>query len=380
MDEDEDKGKSKDMDENQDMEEMPYPGPVHGQMPYPGPVHGQMAFPGAAHHQMAFCGAMPAQMPYGGPAAGEPAAHHSDVPQQPSHGSPSRIRLQMHGSAGVAHVANGVDGVAGAASDRVLSRLGRSLYWSDEQFAVTRGAWFYDGSWEPLDEAVAAIHHVEFDKFVVVWYSNGDVAVHSGRVLSKVMRGLYQKLGFEGAGEPLRRSYPVPAVWEDRLPDITHLIFVVHGIGQKMDSSSIIKNTASMRSIGQPLRDKHFGPAAGRAEFIPVEWRSSLRLDAGMIDAVTPHQMLGLRQMLNDSFMDIMYYTSPLYRDELIAGLRRALNTVYANFSRHYPRFEARGGRVSVVAHSLGCVILHDLVTGWRGRGVRSTRSEVPSG
>ena len=121
-----------------------------------------------------------------------------------------------------------------------------------------------------------------------------------------------------------------------------------------------------MRSIGQPLRDKHFDPSAGRAEFIPVEWRSSLRLDGGMIDSVTPHQMLGLRQMLNDSFMDIMYYTSPLYRDELVAGLRGALNTVYANFTGCYPRFEARGGRVSVVAHSLGCVILHDLVTGWR--------------
>lgn len=62
----------------------------------------------------------------------------------------------------------------------------------------------------------------------------------------------------------------------------------------------------SMRSIGLTLRDKHFDPSAGRAEFIPVEWRSSLTLDGGMIDLVTPHQMLGLRQMLNDSFMDIM--------------------------------------------------------------------------
>ena len=33
--------------------------------------------------------------------------------------------------------------------------VGRSLYWSDEQFAVCRGAWFYDGSWEPLEQTVA---------------------------------------------------------------------------------------------------------------------------------------------------------------------------------------------------------------------------------
>ena len=34
-------------------------------------------------------------------------------------------------------------------------RLGRSLYWSGEQFSVCRGAWFHDGAWEPLEEAVA---------------------------------------------------------------------------------------------------------------------------------------------------------------------------------------------------------------------------------
>ncbi|KAF0314096.1 Phospholipase DDHD1 [Amphibalanus amphitrite] len=359
------------------------------QQAFPGPP---AAYPGSSYPHYDSVSAAAA-------AYGAAAAYNGAGP----HASPSHVRLQHR--PGVPHPTNGSCpgvGVSGS-TGRVLvrggmyevslrERVGRSLYWSGEQFTVCRGAWFYDGSWEPLEQPVAdaveaehrrlaqsgawsqadpraarqAIHHVEFDKFVVVWYSNGDVAVHSGRVLSKVMRGLYQKLGFEGAGEPLRRSYPVPAVWEDRLQDITHLIFVVHGIGQKMDSSSIIKNTASMRAIGQPLRDKHFDPSAGRAEFIPVEWRSALQLDGGTIDAVTPHQMLGLRQMLNDSFMDIMYYTSPLYREELLSGLRGALNSVYASFTGCYPQFEARGGRVSVVAHSLGCVILHDLVTGWR--------------
>jgi phospholipase DDHD1 len=51
-----------------------------------------------------------------------------------------------------------------------------------------------------------------------------------------------------------------------------------------------------------------------RVEFFPVEWRSSLRLDDGMVKHITPQRIMGLRNMLNSSAMDIMYYTSPLYR------------------------------------------------------------------
>lgn len=34
------------------------------------------------------------------------------------------------------------------------------------------------------------------------------------------------------------------------------------------------------------------------------------------VDSITPDKVRGLRDMLNSSAMDIMYYTSPLYRDE----------------------------------------------------------------
>ena len=52
-------------------------------------------------------------------------------------------------------------------------------------------------------------------------------------------------------------------------------------------------------------------------EFFPVEWRSALTLDNGLIDCITPHKILNIRQMLNASFMDIMYYNSPQYREEV---------------------------------------------------------------
>lgn len=39
------------------------------------------------------------------------------------------------------------------------------------------------------------------------------------------------------------------------------------------------------------------------------------------VDSITPDKVRGLRDMLNSSAMDIMYYTSPLYRDEVRLGL-----------------------------------------------------------
>lgn len=43
--------------------------------------------------------------------------------------------------------------------------------------------------------------------------------------------------------------------------------------------------------------------------------RLSFILDT--VDSITPDKVRGLRDLLNSSAMDIMYYTSPLYRDEV---------------------------------------------------------------
>lgn len=137
-----------------------------------------------------------------------------------------------------------------------------------------------------------------------------------------------------------------------------------------------------LRCGSKQMADKHFEKESkeGRVEFVPVEWRSSLKLDEGeyythfslaiahvnppvicpmqghvcilnhpcplwsylhllqeyltdysyslcifvlycigVIDLVTPHTVRGVRNMINTSMMDIMYYTSPFYREEVFA-------------------------------------------------------------
>ncbi|TUW84580.1 Phospholipase DDHD1 [Bagarius yarrelli] len=167
------------------------------------------------------------------------------------------------------------------------------------------------------------------------------------------------------SGTRLHRGYVEEAALEDTPPAATHIVFVVHGIGQKMDQGRIIRNTSMMRDAARKMAEKHFSDrTTEHVEFLPVEWRSKLALDGDTVDTITPDKVRGLRDMLNSSAMDIMYYTSPLYRDEITRGLTFELNRLYTLFCSRNPEFEDQG-QVSIVAHSLGCVITYDIITGW---------------
>ncbi|XP_054653050.1 phospholipase DDHD1 isoform X1 [Dunckerocampus dactyliophorus] len=214
-----------------------------------------------------------------------------------------------------------------------------------------------------------AIHSLKLSRTHVDWHSVDEVYLYSDATTSKIARTVTQKLGFSKAsssGTRLHRGYVEEASPEDRPPQTTHIVFVVHGIGQKMDQGRIIKNTGMLREGVRKMEEKHFAEHNHEhVEFLPVEWRSKLALDGDTVDSITPDKLRGLRDLLNSSAMDIMYYNSPLYRDEITKGLTQELNRLYSLFCCRNPEFEERGGKVSIVSHSLGCVITYDIMTGW---------------
>ena len=53
------------------------------------------------------------------------------------------------------------------------------------------------------------------------------------------------------------------------------------------------------------------------------------------------------------------------YRMEIWTALQEELNRLYEMFVQRNPYFETNGGKVSIVAHSLGCVVTYDILTGW---------------
>ncbi|KAK2826405.1 hypothetical protein Q5P01_020619 [Channa striata] len=277
------------------------------------------------------------------------------------------------------------------------------VYWKQQDhIPVMRGQWFIDGTWLPLEEEESdlieqehlnhfrgqhmqdtfetelvvktvdskdAIHSLKLSRTHVDWHSVDEVYLYSDATTSKIARTVTQKLGFSKAsssGTRLHRGFVEEASPEDKPPQTTHIVFVVHGIGQKMDQGRIIKNTGMLREGVRKMEEKHFSEHTDEhVEFLPVEWRSKLTLDGDTVDSITPDKVRGLRDLLNSSAMDIMYYNSPLYRDEITKGLTQELNRLYTLFCSRNPEFEEKGGKVSIVSHSLGCVIAYDIMTGW---------------
>ncbi|XP_023401940.1 phospholipase DDHD1 isoform X8 [Loxodonta africana] len=232
------------------------------------------------------------------------------------------------------------------------------VYWNQaDKIPVMRGQWFIDGTWQPLEEEESNLIEQEH----LSCFRGQQMQENFDIEVSKPIDGKEAS----SSGTRLHRGYVEEATLEDKPSQTTHIVFVVHGIGQKMDQGRIIKNTAMMREAARKIEEKHFSNHATHVEFLPVEWRSKLTLDGDTVDSITPDKVRGLRDMLNSSAMDIMYYTSPLYRDELVKGLQQELNRLYSLFCSRNPDFEEKGGKVSIVSHSLGCVITYDIMTGW---------------
>uniref|UniRef100_A0AAQ4QNS7 DDHD domain containing 1a n=1 Tax=Gasterosteus aculeatus aculeatus TaxID=481459 RepID=A0AAQ4QNS7_GASAC len=242
----------------------------------------------------------------------------------------------------------------------VKERECKPVYWKQQDnIPVIRGQWFIDGTWVLLEEEESDLIEQE----------------HLNRFRGQQMQDTFETDMLVGtvdskdassSGTRLHRGYVEEASPEDRPPQTTHIVFVVHGIGQKMDIGRIIKNTGMLREGVRKMEEKHFSEHNGEhVEFLPVEWRSKLALDGDTVDSITPDKVRGLRDLLNSSAMDIMYYNSPLYRDEITKGLTQELNRLYTLFCYRNPEFEERGGKVSIVSHSLGCVITYDIMTGW---------------
>lgn len=99
-----------------------------------------------------------------------------------------------------------------------------------------------------------------------------------------------------------------------------------------------------------------------------------MKIILGIVEAITPFSVVSIRHLLNTSAMDILYYTSPLYGGEVRAGLQKELNRLYFMFTSRHPGWK---GKVSILAHSLGCVIVYDIVTGWMAPDTRPPSPET---
>ena len=150
-----------------------------------------------------------------------------------------------------------------------------------------------------------------------------------------------------------------------------HLVFVVHGIGSACDIKfrSITEVVDGFREMTEEMSDKHFQSArlagqTNRIEYLPVNWHTTLHGEAmgtdNRLKPLTLKSIPKLRSFVNDTLLDVLFYTSPLYCQTI-------LNTVVSEINRMYTLYMARNeqfnGSISVMGHSLGSLILFDILS-----------------
>jgi hypothetical protein len=185
-----------------------------------------------------------------------------------------------------------------------------------------------------------------------------------------------------------RRQQDAELALSDR-PKVTDLIFVIHGIGQKlsqrMESFHFTHAiNAFRREVQLECGSKDVKPSfrkdMGGIMVLPINWRQSLTFEEGgyrpdapggtnsnlnqdefTLDDITPDTLPSVRGIVSDVMLDVPYYMSQ-HQPKMIAAVMREANRVYSLWCQNNPGF-AEHGRVHIIAHSLGSVMAIDILS-----------------
>ncbi|KAH0862962.1 hypothetical protein HID58_080173 [Brassica napus] len=144
---------------------------------------------------------------------------------------------------------------------------------------------------------------------------------------------------------------------------VRHLVFMVHGIGQKGEKSNLVDDVGNFRQITAGLGERHLTShqlGTQRVLFIPCQWRKGLKLSGeAAVDKCTLDGVRRLREMLSATVHDVLYYMSPIYCQAIIDSVSNQLNKLYLKFIKRNPDYD---GKISIYGHSLGSVLSYDIL------------------
>ncbi|KAI8372006.1 hypothetical protein EDC96DRAFT_439127, partial [Choanephora cucurbitarum] len=166
---------------------------------------------------------------------------------------------------------------------------------------------------------------------------------------------------------------------EEEVRKIDHLMFVIHGVGQKMSERtghSFVHDVNTMRKTLK-LAFPAVMPVTNRPngiQVLPVMWRQDIRFgmaaedeegleaDLGMLsvddgcptlDELTLEGVPNIRTVVSDVLLDVPLYMTPRYREQMTLIITKEINRVYKLFCARNPDF-VKHGKVSIFGHSLG--------------------------
>ncbi|XP_062994934.1 phospholipase DDHD2 [Elgaria multicarinata webbii] len=266
-------------------------------------------------------------------------------------------------------------------------RLRYAVFWEESESEVRRCTWFYKGekdnryipypesfSEELEDTYMICVTLDEWKKKLesptreIIILHNPKLMVHYhpvaitddwGTSSTEQGRPRTVKRGVENISIELPNGEPL---------QIDHLVFVVHGIGPACDIRfrSIVQCVNDFRNVSLNMLPAHFKKAQeqqhiGRVEFLPVNWHSTLHTGVDVdLERITLPSINRLRHFINDTILDVFFYNSSTYCQTIVDTVASEMNRIYLLFLERNPDFK---GGVSIAGHSLGSLILFDLLT-----------------
>ncbi|KAM6916500.1 SEC23-interacting protein [Xenentodon cancila] len=273
---------------------------------------------------------------------------------------------------------------------QLYDRVRTAVYWEEEPTEVRRCSWFYKGDSDsrfvPYSEDFSEKLEAEYKKAVSTnqWHrrlefpSGETIVMHNPKVIVQFQpSSIPDEWGTTQDGQTRPRVVKRgidddhDEVPDGELPKVDHLVFMVHGIGPVCDLRfrSMIECVDDFRNVSLKLLHSHFKKsldehAISRVEFLPVQWYMALHGDATGVDRkikrITLPSTGRLRHFTNETLLDVLFYNSPTYCQTIIDTVSLEMNRLYALFMQRNPDF--RGG-TSVAGHSLGSLILFDLLS-----------------
>uniref|UniRef100_A0A8C7VCD7 DDHD domain containing 2 n=1 Tax=Oncorhynchus mykiss TaxID=8022 RepID=A0A8C7VCD7_ONCMY len=257
---------------------------------------------------------------------------------------------------------------------RLKERRRYAVYWEQPPSEVRRCSWFHKGdkdiSYTPYPEHTSLILEEAYMISVTLndWTRKLEFPTGETVVLSTVYLSDTILLSLV----PAWFVYPICVVGHSGEPyQVDHLVFMVHGVGPACDIQlrGVVQCVNDFRDASLSLLSSHFkqsqdGAHMGRVEFIPINWHRVLHGDATGVDEdiqrITLPSISRLRQFSNDTVLDLFFYNSPTYCKTIIDTVASEINRLHSIFLQRHPQFT---GAVSLTGHSLGSLILFDLLT-----------------
>ncbi|KAF3945930.1 hypothetical protein CMV_027745 [Castanea mollissima] len=91
---------------------------------------------------------------------------------------------------------------------------------------------------------------------------------------------------------------------------VQHLVFMIHGIGQRLEKSNLVDDVTNFRHVTSSLAERHLTShqrGTQRVLFIPCQWRKGLKLSGeAAVDKITLDGVRGLRVTLSATVHDVL--------------------------------------------------------------------------